>query len=176
MPTQGLCFLSPPILHLRLQFLCNQHTHSYVFFHSRLTSTLTVAFSIVIIRLATKASRPLACGSPLEIGLKQGNGPKIVDVVGVLAQPFGDGPAHGDTADHAVASLEMIEPFEVAFGLGGNVGAVETEDVTVAQLPPLRDTVQSKKKLEMRGGWRGWEEEDPKGKCKACILCGRDTI
>jgi hypothetical protein len=90
----------------------------------------TSSFSSVSrLRLATKASRPLACSSPLGIGLERGDGPETVDEVGVLVRPFGDGPDRVDTADRAVAPLEMIEPFEVAFGLGGDVGAAGTEDV-----------------------------------------------
>ena len=53
--------------------------------------------------------------SPLGIGLERGDD---VDALGVLVRPFAAGIARGETADRAVAPLEMAELAEVGFDRG----------------------------------------------------------
>lgn len=85
---------------------------------------LTSSFSSVSrFRLATKASRLVAGKSPLGTGLERGDDPATEDV---FVRPFIEGTARGDTADRAVAPLEMIDVG--AFDRGGDVVAGD-EDI-----------------------------------------------
>lgn len=56
--------------------------------------------------------------SPLGIGLEREDD---VDAPGVLVRPFAAGIARGETADRAVAPLEMAELAEVGFDRGGEM-------------------------------------------------------